>query len=162
MPSLDSRSNVFTSCCVALNHSCRVAPFLVISALSMLSCTDDSLITPSLASIIISPSSVTLDALGDTTRFEAEVRDADGNTMAGVSVTWNSSSPTVATVNVEGLATAQGLDEASIIASASGMGDTALVVASAAVVAEIAAQGVPRPCRLQLRSLSTLDSSNRN
>lgn len=128
MRSEEGARSAFANDRVALNHSCRLVPLLVISALSMLSCADDSPTAPSVGSIIVSPSSATLSALGDTTRFQAAAQDGNGNTMAVVSFTWSSSSRIVATVDGQGLATAKGAGEALIIASASGMADTALLV----------------------------------
>lgn len=128
-------SDALVGGCARLNHSRWLVPLLLISILSMVSCGEDSPTGPSLASITISPSSVTLQALGDTTRFEATAQDGNGNTIPDVTFTWSSSSPTVATINPAGLATAQGSGEASIMAAASGMVDTALVIVDQQVAA---------------------------
>lgn len=82
---------------------------------------------PQASSITISPSSATLNALEDTASFSATVRDQNGNTMSGVSVSWSSANPSVATVDGSGDAVAQAIGMAGIIAQAEGVADSASV-----------------------------------
>lgn len=82
------------------------------------------------ASIVVSVTSDTLTAIGNTAQFTATARDAAGNTVSGVTFTWTSSDDAVATVDGSGLATARGNGEVTITASASGKSSmSALVVA---------------------------------
>ena len=56
--------------------------------------------------IAITPSSHTLEAIGETVQFMATVRDQRNNVMTGQTVTWSSGDDAVATVSEEGLVTA--------------------------------------------------------
>ena len=58
------------------------------------------------ASISITPSTVTLAALGQTVQLTATVLDAGGQIIAGVEVIWASSDASTATVSADGLVTA--------------------------------------------------------
>lgn len=71
--------------------------------------------------ITISPASVALESLGDTARLTASVRDRDGRTMPGVTVTWVAGDATVATVDASGLVTATGNGVATVEASVEGV-----------------------------------------
>jgi len=66
--------------------------------------TDPSARVP--ASITITPSSVTLAAIGQTVQLTAAARDQSGQIMTGVAITWASSDGSVATVDSTGLVTA--------------------------------------------------------
>ena len=61
---------------------------------------------PRATTVTVSPSTAELTALDATVQLAAEVRDQNGQVMAGAAVTWTSGSPGVATVNASGLATA--------------------------------------------------------
>jgi hypothetical protein len=63
--------------------------------------------------------------VGQTQQFTAVAKDANGNTISGVSFTWSSSDPSVATVNNNGLATAVAMGTATITASAGGKSGSA-------------------------------------
>jgi N-acyl-D-amino-acid deacylase len=56
------------------------------------------------AKIDLSPDSAVL-VTGDTVRFAATVHDANGAPVSGATVTWKSSTPTVATISDDGLVT---------------------------------------------------------
>lgn len=74
--------------------------------------------------IVIDPSSVTLDAIGQTSQLTAQVFDQNNALMTGAVVSWTSSDTGVATVDVTGEVTAVGNGSASITArsgSASGI-----------------------------------------
>ena len=66
--------------------------------------------------IIITPSSVTLNAIGQTGQLTASVLDQNGTAISGATVIWTSSSPGVAIVNAQGLVTAVNNGTASITA----------------------------------------------
>ena len=57
-------------------------------------------------SIVLSPDSVTFQAVGDTATIVARVTDANGHEVAGAMVAWASRDPSVATVDSTGLVTA--------------------------------------------------------
>ena len=56
--------------------------------------------------VTVSPGSAALSTLGETARFTAEVRDQNGQAMAGAAVAWSSSDASVATVDASGQVTA--------------------------------------------------------
>ena len=69
-----------------------------------------------IASAMVSPDSVTLDALDATAQLEAAARDTNGNNMTAV-FTWSSSDASIATVDANGLDTAQANGAATITAA---------------------------------------------
>jgi len=62
--------------------------------------------TPVATSITLSATSLSFASLGETSQLSATVKDQNGATMSGASVTWSSSSTSVATVSSSGLVTA--------------------------------------------------------
>jgi len=58
---------------------------------------------PRVASIVITPSSLSFDALGDTARLSASVKDQYGQSMPGASILWASGDATIASVDQTGL-----------------------------------------------------------
>lgn len=78
------------------------------------------------ATITLSPTSATL-APGQTVQLTATLKDASGNTLTGRTVTWSSSSTTVATVSTTGLVTAVAVGNATISATSEGKSTTAAV-----------------------------------
>jgi len=98
--------------------------FSLVSILVLISCGSDSGGTtgpdpdPSIpTSITVSPANVTLDAIGATAQFSAVVRDQDGKTMPGTSVSWSSTSSSVLSIDSSsGLATAVAVGDASVSA----------------------------------------------
>ncbi len=63
--------------------------------------------------------------VGQTTQATATLRDALGNVLTGRTVTWTSSTPTVATVSSTGLVTAVGGGSTNIVATSEGVSGTA-------------------------------------
>ena len=61
---------------------------------------------PEASTIVISPSGITLDAIGATATLSAEVRDQNDQILGNEVVTWSSSDPNVATISPAGLVTA--------------------------------------------------------
>ena len=53
---------------------------------------------PVVTTVTVTPGSATLSALEETARFTAEVRDQNGQVMAGAAVAWASSDASVASV----------------------------------------------------------------
>lgn len=91
---------------------------------------DDTAITPPSgvpASIVLSSSALTLQAIGDTVRLAAAAADANGDRVADVSFTWESSDPSVATVDPAGVVEAAGAGHATITAATGSVSGTARV-----------------------------------
>ncbi len=78
--------------------------------------TDDT--TPTLSAIEVSPNSLTFAAPGESSTLTAVARDAEGAVMSGVTLTWSSSDPTVASVSSAGEVTAVAFGSATIEAAA--------------------------------------------
>ena len=90
---------------------------------------------PVATSVTVSPASATLTALGETTRLTAEVRDQNGQVMAGAAVAWASSDALVAGVDASGLVTAAANGSATITATAGAASGTAAVTVTQQVSA---------------------------
>ena len=69
-----------------------------------------------LATVIVSRQSATMESLGEQVRLNATAQDANGRTMAA-DIDWDSSDPAVATVDADGLVTAQGNGMTTVTAS---------------------------------------------
>ena len=63
--------------------------------------------------------------MGGAQQFSATLKDARGNVLTGRSVTWASSTATVATVDANGVARAVGIGVATITATSEGQSGTA-------------------------------------
>ena len=92
-------------------------------------CNDENEVPPPPAAVVatvtVSPPSATI-AAGASQQFTATASDASGQPISGVTFTWTSTAPTVATVNASGLATAVAPGNAGIVATApNGVADTA-------------------------------------
>ncbi|GEM82828.1 Ig-like domain-containing protein [Meiothermus hypogaeus] len=80
---------------------------------------------PTISTIEVTPATATKQ-VGQTQQFTAVAKDAGGNTISGVTFTWTTSNPGVATVNSSsGLATAVAAGTATITASAGGKSGSA-------------------------------------
>ena len=87
---------------------------------------------PRATTVTVTPATTELTALGATVQLTAEVRDQNGQAMAGATVSWASSEAGVATVASSGLVTAAGNGAATITATAgSASGSAAVAVAQA-------------------------------
>ena len=78
-------------------------------------------------SITITGATTPLQSIGATTQLTATVRDQRGDVMTGVSISWSSANPAVATVNSSGLVTSVGNGSATITASSGSLTATATV-----------------------------------
>ncbi len=85
-------------------------------------------------SVVVTPVSVAMTAIDDTTRFSAQVRDQDGQPMTGASVSWLSDDILVAVVGPGGLAKATGNGTATVTARAGDASGTATVTVEQRVV----------------------------
>ena len=88
---------------------------------------------PVATTVTVSPGSAALSALEETTRFTAEVRDQNGQVMAGTTVAWASSDASVAAVDASGLVTAAANGSATITATAGSVSGTAAVTVAQVV-----------------------------
>ncbi|MCK5651618.1 MAG: hypothetical protein KAJ42_09585, partial [Gemmatimonadetes bacterium] len=61
-------------------------------------CGGDSTSPPVPTTVVISPPTETVTALGETAQFTAQVRDQEGKTIAGQSVSWSSMATGIATI----------------------------------------------------------------
>ncbi|MCY3698541.1 MAG: Ig-like domain-containing protein [Gemmatimonadetes bacterium] len=88
---------------------------------------------PRATTVTVSPATAELTALGATVQLAADIRDQNGQTMAGATVTWATGNPEVATVDASGTVTAAGNGTATITATAgSASGSATVTVAQAA------------------------------
>ena len=116
-----------------LHRSTRLCAVLAALALAW-SCGGDSPTAPPPppdpprpTTVIVSPATAELTALGSTVQLTADVRDQNGQAMAGTTVTWASDADSVATVSSTGLVTAAGDGTATITASAGSASGSAVV-----------------------------------
>ena len=99
--------------------STRNLSSLLVALGLLVACGDSGMAPPPVpASVTVSPASLTFNALGDTTRLTATVRDLGGQPVAGAAVTWESSDPAVATVSASGLVTSAANGAATVTATA--------------------------------------------
>ena len=111
------------------------------TAVLILSCGDGAVAPPPpppapvATTVTVNPASATLTALEATTRFTAEVRDQNGQVMAGASVAWASSDAAVAAVDASGRVTAAANGSATITATAGSASGTAAVTVAQVVSA---------------------------
>ncbi|GIW53442.1 MAG: hypothetical protein KatS3mg081_2797 [Gemmatimonadales bacterium] len=113
---------------------------------------------PVVTTIELSPSSVTLDAIGATQQITASPKDQNGNPI-DEPVTWSSQDPSVATVNASGLVTAVANGTTRVNASAGGVTASAQVVVAQAAAAvqktggdgQTGAVGTTLPAPLEVR-----------
>lgn len=90
--------------------------------------------------VTVSPGSVVLESLGDTTRLVATAQTVGGTTVAAPEVLWTSSDSAVATVDPSGLVTAVANGGATIRATTAGVtGSAAVAVDQRAVAVAIEA-----------------------
>ena len=85
--------------------------------------------------VTVTPGSATFSALGDTTRFTAEVRNQNGHLMTGAAVAWTSSDASVGVVDASGQVTAASNGSATITAMSGSASGTAAVTVAQAVSA---------------------------
>jgi uncharacterized protein YjdB len=88
------------------------------------------------ASVSVTPTSAPL-VIGGTVTLSATTKDAAGNTLAGRTVTWSTSDPSVATVN-GGVVTAVAVGTATITATSEGKSAAAQITVTLAPVASVA------------------------
>ena len=112
---------------------------LLFAAVLIAACADDpGAPQPVVATIQVTSPIGTLWDVGATIPLTASPRDAQGNPVSGVSLTWTSTNPNVATVSGTGSVQALGIGTASIRAEASNVAGTIAVQVVNADLAAIA------------------------
>ena len=86
-----------------------------------------AVLVPTPTTVAIEPDTVGLNALGQTVRLAAEVRDRAGRAMEGVAVSWSTGDTLVATVDATGLVTAAGNGTTTVAATADSVSGQAAV-----------------------------------
>jgi hypothetical protein len=108
-----------------------------------------------MAVVAVTPSSVTVPSLGDASVFTGTTTDALGNAMDGFVLTW-SSTEAIATVDVDGNATAVASGTSQITATTAGVSGSGQLIVDPVPVVELempasAGVGVPVSVDLKLR-----------
>jgi subtilisin family serine protease len=86
-----------------------------------------SVVAPRTASIVVTPDSGTLNAVGDTLRFAAAARDRKGNLLDDAQITWSSLETAIASVDA-GTVMSKASGVARIVAASEAAADTASLV----------------------------------
>ncbi len=95
---------------------------------------------PSVATTVtLSPTTLSFSSLGDTQELTATVRDQDGATINGASVTWESLSSSIASVSPTGLVEAVANGTTTITVTSGSASETASVTVTAPANAEMIA-----------------------
>ena len=101
----------------------------VFGALSNVASGTTSASTAPVASVTVSPTSVTL-GVGASQQFAVTLRDANGTTLSGRTTTWSISNSAIATVSLAGLVTGITAGPATITATSEGQTGTATLTVS--------------------------------
>ena len=116
----------------------------------------DVTVMQSAGSIVIAPMEATLMSLGATVQLTATVLDGNGQPVAGVEVTWQSSDESVATVSAQGLVTAVRNGTARVMATSgaatSGIEVTVMQSAGSIVIAPMEATLMSLGATVQLEA----------
>src|SRR5207247_944087 len=88
------------------------------------------------ASVTVSPASASVQ-VGQTVQLTATPKDANGNLLAGRTVTWASSNTAVATVSASGLVTGGAAGSATVTATCEGQSGSATITVSTVPVASV-------------------------
>jgi len=111
------------------------------------------------ASVTVTPPTATV-FVGGTTPFTATTRDSAGTILTGRVVTWISTAPAVATVNVSGVARGVTAGTASIIATSEGKSDTSVVTVLVVPVAAVTV--TPASASVQVGQTTTFTATTRD
>jgi uncharacterized protein YjdB len=94
------------------------------------------------ALVTVSPASAGL-VVGQTAQLSVVTKDSAGNVLTGRTITWASSSTTVASVSASGLVTARAVGSATITATSEGKSGTAAITVTLAPVASVTVSPAP-------------------
>ncbi len=97
-----------------------------------------SVVNAPVASVQVTPASVSIAMGGSPAVLSATAFDASGNTLSGRVATWSSQNPTVASVNSSGMVTALGVGSTTIIANIEGKTASVTVTVGSAPAAPVA------------------------
>src|SRR5439155_9396651 len=89
------------------------------------------------ASVAVSPATAGI-RVGQTVQLTATPKDSAGTSLTGRTVTWTSSNPSVATVNISGRVTGGAAGSATITATSEGQTSSAAVTVTLVPVASVA------------------------
>ena len=106
------------------------------------------------ASIVVSPATVTLDP-GGSTKLAAEARRADGSVITNATIAWSTSSSAIATVSPDGTVTAVAGGSATVSASSGSVSRSAAVTVRD--VYDLDARGVPGIITSHYLDLASID-----
>jgi uncharacterized protein YjdB len=87
-----------------------------------------------IATVEVTPASATLNVNG-TQQLTATLRDADGNVLTGRSITWQSLTPSVATVSASGRVTGRAAGSSTVRATSEGVSGEAVITVTAVLPA---------------------------
>ncbi len=107
-----------------MRKALRILLLSVALGTAVTGCSENALLP---SKVEVSPQTVTLDALGATHQFSANVLDKDGRALASSPITWTSSNLNVVTISSSGMARAEGAGTATIRASSEGADGSATV-----------------------------------
>ncbi len=104
--------------------------------LTLVGCDEGMVVQPdepdvTVASVTVTPSTVTLALLGDTATVTAQAKNAAGSVLSGKTFTWSTSDGTIATVSTSGLVTAVAVGNATITATVDAVSGTAAAAVGA-------------------------------
>jgi uncharacterized protein YjdB len=117
--------------------------------------------TDAIASVSVTPSSLSLSA-GQTGQLTATPRDTSGNPLTGRVVTWATNDGAVATVNGNGLVTAQGAGTATITATSEGQSGTAAITVTQPTVPVASVSVTPSNLSLTVGQTGQLTATPRD
>lgn len=110
------------------------------------------------ARVVLSAEAVSL-AVGASTTLTAQTQSAAGSTLAGRTVVWSSTAPTIASV-ANGVVSAIAIGTAGIIATAEGRADTATITVTPVPVASVTVS--PTTASLQVGATTTIAATARD
>jgi hypothetical protein len=110
------------------------SPVLVAAAAALIAaCGESGPPVPVPTSVSLSSTAITINALGATQQLTATVKDQNGQTMTGQTVTWSAIDPGIATVNTTGLVTAVSNGQTQVTAASGSHSASATVTVTQAV-----------------------------
>lgn len=103
------------------------------------------------ATVTVAPTTATVVA-GQTTTLTATLKDANGNTLTGRTITWSSGTPSVAVVSATGVVTGVAAGTATITATSEGKSGSATITVTQPAISKI----LVTPANQQVKEGNTL------